>query len=305
MLRLAASLLLACWVASDSDAALAQFPTPRKCSYNAIVSAVRAGQTPDVGGCNAILVARNLREAGFRPVREPVADASVERGLVARVAIQDRTATIFVSTGAAPPQPPAPPAPEEEPAPAPPPPVSADPTPAPQPPPPPQPPAADPAPSDPPAPSTDPAPPDPPVPATDPVIASPPIDGPTTVNPDDPALTNTAGPDTADEIATSTKTTVTDTPPTWFERLQDMAPWWPVPAVILGLGAVAYGIRKLWPPALPPVLYSSWEMDGGAPAAEVELPQIPGWPRFSTRTALDWGGASLPDPLPLAENKDG
>lgn len=311
MLRLAAFLLLTCWVASDSGAALAQPGTPNKCSYSAIVFAVRAGQTPDVSGCSSNLVFRNLQEAGFRPVREPVADGSVERGMVSRVAIQDRIATIYVSTGAAPPQRPAQPALEEEPTPAPPTPVIADPTPAPQPPLPPQPPAADPAPSDPPAPATDPAPPDPPVPATDPVSASPPIDGPITVNPDDPALTNTTGPDTTgetEEIETSTNTADDNSPPpppTWFEQLQDKAPWWPIPVVILGLAAIAYGVRKLWPPGPPLALYPTWAVDPGAASVDGDLPTMPGWPRFSTRTTLEWGGASLPDPLPTAEKYDG
>ena len=307
MVRLAAFLLLTCWAASVSEATLAQSAPPRKCSYIAIVSAIRAGQTPDVSGCNFIIVARNLQEAGFRPVREAVADANVERGLVSRVAIQDRTATIYVSTGAAPTPPPTRPTPEVEPAPAPAPPVIVDPAPAPEPPPPPRPPAADPAPSDPPAPAADPAPPKPPVPETDPIIASPPIDTPITVNPDDPALTNGIGPGTAsvpDEAEILPNTTL-DPPPSWFERLQEMAPWWPIPALILGLTVIAYGIRKLLPPAPPPALYPSWEVESGGASIDGKLPAIPGWPSFSARTTIEWGGASLPEPLPTAETDNG
>ena len=307
MVRLAAFLLLIGWVASVSDATLAQSVPSRKCSYIAIVSAVRAGQTPDVSGCNSIIVARNLQEAGFRPVREAVADADVERGLVSRVAIQDRTATIYVSTGAAPTPPPTRPAPEVEPAPAPAPPVIVDPAPAPEPPPPPRPPTADPAPSDPRAPAADPVPPDPPV-ATDPVIAGPPIDIPIAVNPDDFALTNVTGSDTPivpDDSETSTNTTVSDLPRSWFDRLQDMAPWWPIPALLLGLSVIAYGIRKLWTPPAPPALYPSWEVESGGASIDGKLPAIPGWPSFSARTTIEWGGASLPEPLPTAETDNG
>jgi hypothetical protein len=43
---------------------------------------------------------------------------------------------------------------------------------------------------------------------------------------------------------------------------------------------------------------------GGASIAG-KLPTIPGWPSFSARTAIEWGGASLPDPLPQAEEENG
>jgi hypothetical protein len=180
--------------------------------------------------------------------------------------------------------------------------VIVNPTPAPKPPAPPPPPAADPAPSDPQA------------PAADSGTAPSPIETTPIVNPDDPALTNnvvdeaTAG----TEQVEGTLNAIGDgagaqppPPPTWFERLQAAIPWWPIPAVLLGLGAIAYGIRKTWTPASAPALYPTWDIESGMTAIDGELPAIPGWPSFSARTAIEWGGASLPEPLPLAEEENG
>lgn len=82
-------------------------------------------------------------------------------------------------------------------------------------------------------------------------------------------------------------------------------PWWPIPVVIIVAVGTAYVLRKPWAPTPPPALYPTWDIEAGAPAFAAEVPKIPGWPRFSTRTTLEWGGASLPDPLPTAEKKDG
>lgn len=312
MLRRAAFLLLTCWVVCNAGAAPAQSAAQDKCSYRAIAMAIRAGQTPDVSGCNPIIVFRNLQEAGFRPVPAAAADANVERGLVSHIAIQDRAATIYVSTGA-PPPPPTPPAREQEAAPTPPPPVIANPAPAGVPPPV----VADPA----PAPGTPPAPqpapaepivsaPPPPAPGIGP--ANPPLDTTPIVNPGDPALTNGVdGANPAVDDSEAATNAVGDGAgaqppprPTWFERLLDMAPWWPI-AAILSFGAIAYAIRKWWVPPPPPTLYPTWDVDPGGASIAGKLPTIPGWPSFSARTAIEWGGASLPDPLPQAEEENG
>jgi len=91
--------------------------------------------------------------------------------------------------------------------------------------------------------------------------------------------------------------------PTLFERLQNEAPWWPIPIAVLALGAVAYGLKKIiWPS--PPALYSTWAIETPVPAT-LHARGLPGWPRFSTRADVEWGGAIVPEPLPTAENKDG
>jgi hypothetical protein len=398
MLRTAAFLLLACWVASDSGFASAQPGTPDKCGYIAIVTAIRGGQTPDVSGCDFIPVYRNLQEAGLRPTRDEVADAAVERGQVSRIAVQDNSAIIYVSTGA-PPKPSftisAPqkvqegdkltltvrrdgndnqahrlefitdrtelltevipplvfePAADEqsftvatawgqpgdgvhelriaiaadesgeggEP-------ISVT--------------------------ITD-APPN--AYAIEPLATVRRGDaiefrisrsGP--LRPDslefdfvqDGAVIQPAGmqhplnfdegndtisltlpvgsyspcrmPPTLTlrlETPVSGSASFVDQPPSYCAEPPPPTfppPWWPIPVAIITLIGIVYTVSKYWPPITPPVLYPTWDIEVGVPAAAADLPQIPGWPRFSIRTTLEWGGASLPDPLPLAEKKDG
>jgi hypothetical protein len=81
--------------------------------------------------------------------------------------------------------------------------------------------------------------------------------------------------------------------------------WWPIPAGILGTVAVAYLISKIWPPPVPPALYPTWEVEAAPAAGPFNAPRIPGWPRFSAQVDLEWGGASVPEPLPIAETNDG
>jgi hypothetical protein len=97
-------------------------------------------------------------------------------------------------------------------------------------------------------------------------------------------------------------------PPTLLEWLQENAPWWPIPAALLGLGAVAYVGRKIWRriwPGTVPVLYPTWGIEAGPTPPELDAPHIPGWPKFSTSVTVEWGGAIVPQPLPIAETKDG
>ncbi|WP_028969165.1 PASTA domain-containing protein [Sphingomonas sp. URHD0057] len=80
-------------------------------------------------------------------------------------------------------------------------------------------------------------------------------------------------------------------------------PWLAIAAGLLGLGAIAFAIHTIFPPV--PKLYPSWDIEAGAPIPPASLPRIPGWPRFSTQVDLEWGGASVPEPLPIAETNDG
>lgn len=96
--------------------------------------------------------------------------------------------------------------------------------------------------------------------------------------------------------------------PTLLEWLQENAPWWPIPAGLLGLGAIAYAGRKIWRriwPETVPVLYPTWGIEAGPSPPALDAPHIPGWPKFSTSVTVEWGGAIVPQPLPIAETKDG
>lgn len=81
-------------------------------------------------------------------------------------------------------------------------------------------------------------------------------------------------------------------------------PWWPIPVVVIGIAAIGYVIKKLIPPPAP-ALYPTWEVEAGLPVRESDPPTIPGWPKFSSQTEIEWGGASLPEPLPPAEEENG
>ena len=358
MLRRAAFLLLTCWIASDSGAVSAQPGAPDKCSYRPIAMAVREGSNPDVSGCSVIQVVRNLQEAGIRPTGAETPDTNVEKGLVSRVEVDGRAATIYVSTG--PPPPPTPPAPQGEPTPTPPPPVNIDPVPAPTPPPPEQPPAytggeAGPTES----------------PGNPEIIneaATPPGETlqPTSYSvsaaeniPREAAVTFTirrsgplrpadvefdfvqnndlvepAGMEHPLRFAEGEASKVLTLPansyspcrtPTLILRLEPPVqasptfanpapdycretppqfppPWWWIPACLIGIAALGYLIRKIWPPTpTPPSLYPTWEAELVEPRGETSVPTIPGWPRFAARTEIEWGGTSLPEPLPIAE----
>jgi hypothetical protein len=81
-------------------------------------------------------------------------------------------------------------------------------------------------------------------------------------------------------------------------------PWWLIAGGVLALGAIAYGIRKIFFPPVP-ILYPTWDVEPGLPLPALNAPRIPGWPRFSTETEVEWGGAEVPQPLPIAEKTDG
>ena len=395
MLRRAAFLLLTCWIASDSGAVSAQPGAPDKCSYATILDAIHANQVPDVAGCEFITIYRNLQEAGLRPTREDVPDATVQTGLVSRITTE-APATIFVSIGP-------PPRPKftmgtaatveeggrltisvlrqgnddrshdirfitdrtellTEPI----------------------------------SPITFP-------PSSDEQIfeittaAGKPGDG-------DQALRIQLATDEGAEVGDPATVTITDAPaasfavtasenvqreaavaftitrsgplrpadvefdfvqdnnlfepagmehplrfaegeaskvltlpansyspcrtPTLILRLEppvqasptfaNPAPdycretpppppqfppwWWWIPACVIGIPAAGYIIRKIWPPTpTPPLLYPTWEAELIEPSGETSVPTIPGWPRFAARTEIEWGGTSLPEPLPIAE----
>ncbi len=92
---------------------------------------------------------------------------------------------------------------------------------------------------------------------------------------------------------------------TWLEKLNEDAPWWPIPAGILVLGVITYGVRKLWPRPLPPTLYPTWDVEADPVPPALDPPRILDWPKFSTSVTVEWGGAIVPQPLPIAETKDG
>lgn len=92
---------------------------------------------------------------------------------------------------------------------------------------------------------------------------------------------------------------------TWLEKLNDDVPWWPIPAGILVLGAITYGVRKLWPRPVPPTLYPTWDVEAEPMPTAPDPPRIPDWPKFSTHVEIEWGGAIIPQPLPIAETKNG
>lgn len=112
------------------------------------------------------------------------------------------------------------------------------------------------------------------------------------------------GPDQVEESASFSDSCAGPSPKTLLERLQEDFPWWPIPAALLALGLTTYVLRKfIWPPA--PALYPSWGIEPGLQPVGPGPPRLPGWPRFSTRVAIEWGGASVPEPLPIVETNDG
>ena len=77
-----------------------------------------------------------------------------------------------------------------------------------------------------------------------------------------------------------------------------------IPVAIAAIGAVTWIIKKLIPPT-PPALYPSWELEMAQPLDDISVPTIPDWPSFAARTSVEWGGASLPEPLPIVEKNHG
>ncbi len=93
---------------------------------------------------------------------------------------------------------------------------------------------------------------------------------------------------------------------TLLESLNEKAPWWPIPALVaaavLGFGLWQLG-KKIF--SGPPTFYPKWELKTEPAAGEFNPPRLPDWPRFATHVDLEWGGASMPEPLPIAEKTDG
>jgi hypothetical protein len=397
MLRVAAFLLLTCWIASDSSPSVAQPGTPDKCSYLPIAIAIQQGRTPDVSGCDYNQVASNLIEARRPPNRAEATDANVPAGLVSRVSIENESSTIFVSTGPAP-KPRftvATPATVQEgdeltvtvrrdgndeqihqirfitdstelltsviPT------MTFLPT------------AEEQA-------------------VTVKTAWGEPGDG-------EHDLRIQLSTDEGAEVGESVTVTITDAPAATYlveapvrvrrggpiefmiartgplrpeilefdvvqdgaEFAPDLVPhpltfeegmaqlsltlpggsydrcktppaltlrletpvsgsasfldepaadcggepptfpptwWWMIPVAIAAIGAVTWIIKKLIPPT-PPALYPSWKLEMAQPLDDISVPTIPDWPSFAARTGVEWGGASLPEPLPIAEKDDG
>ena len=134
-----------------------------------------------------------------------------------------------------------------------------------------------------------------------PTVVDPAPEASIIVNPADPALASNAVTGGAPADAAIAR----PPEPGLLDRLNQAAPWWPIAAAILGLAAATYVVRKIWSPTPPPVLYPTWSIEADQPSIETSVPTIPGWPSFSSQTELEWGGASIPEPLPMAEEENG
>lgn len=104
-------------------------------------------------------------------------------------------------------------------------------------------------------------------------------------------------------------------PTGWLEWLEKNVPYWPWPAIPAGI-LLGFGLWRLARrifngrseepvPAPPPLLYPTWQFEEGIMPPPLDPPQIPDWPKFRGEVEIDWGGADVPDPLPLAETTDG
>jgi hypothetical protein len=109
-------------------------------------------------------------------------------------------------------------------------------------------------------------------------------------------------------------------PLTLLQRLNRAAPWWPLAAIPVA-ASLGYGLWRLARRIFngkngnnggnddevtpTPDLYPTWKLEDGAMSPLPDPPGIPGWPKFTSEVRIDWGGAQVPDPLPIAEPNDG